>query len=121
MPKQRPYNKSFDTTTSLSMIKTTKKAVEYQKKVLSQINNQTIKEKEQKNIKLFKPRINANSSKIVLNKKAVSPPIIRARTSDERTINDEDDRGGPIDTWRGAFDHLQSDLIMRVEKKRSLE
>jgi len=29
LPKQRPYNKSFDTTTSLSMIKTTKKAVEH--------------------------------------------------------------------------------------------
>lgn len=56
-----------------------------------------------------------------MNKKSISPPIAVGRTIDERTINDQDDRGGPVDTWRGVFEHLQSDLAMRVEKKKTLE
>ena len=69
------------------MIKTTKKAVDHQKKVLSQLHYQTIKEEEQKNTKLFKPKIDPKSSQIVLNKKSASPPIMRGRMTVENSNN----------------------------------
>ena len=35
--------------------------------------------------------------------------------------NGKDGDSRTIDSWRGAFDHLQNDMVMRVEKKRTLE
>jgi hypothetical protein len=103
------------------MIKTTKKAVEHQKKVLSQLHTQTIKEEEQKNTKLFKPKIDPKSSQIVLNKKSVSPPIFRGKMTLDNSNNGKDGESRTIDSWRGVFDHLQNDMVMRVEKKKTLE
>ena len=86
------------------MIKTTKKAVDHQKKVLSQLHTQTIKEEEQKNKKLFKPKIDPKSSQIILNKKSASPPIRGMMTVEgANNAEDGDDR---TDSWRGAFFHL---------------
>jgi hypothetical protein len=68
---------------------------------------------------LFKPKIDPKSSQIVLNKKSASPPIVRGRMTIDN--NNKDGESRTVDSWRGAFDHLQNDMVMRVEKKRTLE
>ena len=35
--------------------------------------------------------------------------------------NNKDGEGKTVDSWRGAFDHLQNDMVKRVEKKKTLE
>ena len=39
----------------------------------------------------------------------------------DNSNNGKDGESRTIDSWRGVFDHLQNDMVMRVEKKRTLE
>jgi hypothetical protein len=39
----------------------------------------------------------------------------------ENNSNVKDGESKTMDSWRGAFDHLQNDMVMRVEKKKTLE
>ena len=39
----------------------------------------------------------------------------------DNSNNGKDSESRTIDSWRGVFDHLQNDMVMRVEKKKTLE
>ena len=39
----------------------------------------------------------------------------------DNSNNGKDGESRTIDSWRGVFDHIQNDMVMRVEKKKTLE
>jgi len=57
--------------------------------------------------------INQNSANIVLNKKLTYD---KGSSGSNIAL-----KNSPNETWKGAFNHLQTDLVQRLEKKRTLE